>query len=68
MLTLNRCRSGAGAVVSNVEDYTKWLRCLLDEAAPLSKAGHAAVRTPRIVMPGSSKGFDADASYALGCT
>lgn len=41
---------GAGAVVSNVEDYTRWIRMLLREEAPLSKEGHAAIKTPRILM------------------
>ncbi|KAI0174998.1 putative penicillin-binding protein [Pestalotiopsis sp. NC0098] len=60
--------SGAGAVVSNVLDYARWLRCLLDETPPLSKAGHAAVKTPRITPAGGSSaaGFDGPGSYALG--
>lgn len=58
--------SGAGAVISSVLDYTRWLHCLLDEAAPLSKSGHAAVKTPRITPAGGSFGWDAAPSYALG--
>ena len=40
--------SGAGAVISNVLDYAKWLRFLMDKAEPLDEAGHEQLRTPRI--------------------
>ncbi|KAH6647578.1 beta-lactamase/transpeptidase-like protein [Truncatella angustata] len=58
--------SGAGAVVSNVLDYARWVRCLVDEAAPLSRRGHGALRTPRIVPAGGAQGYDGEMSYALG--
>ena len=61
--------SGAGGIASNVLDYARWLRCLLREEAPLSKAGHAALKTPRMVLPPGvgPKGFGAAlSSYALG--
>ncbi|KAK6850794.1 hypothetical protein PG987_000428 [Apiospora arundinis] len=58
--------SGAGAVVSNVLDYAKWIRCLANEAEPLSKAAHTAIKTPRITPMGNSKGWDGPGSYALG--
>jgi CubicO group peptidase (beta-lactamase class C family) len=57
--------SGAGGIVSNVLDYSRWLTCLLSEAGPLSKQGHQAIKTPRMVVPGSGDGFDASLSYAL---
>ncbi|KAK9771568.1 putative Beta-lactamase/transpeptidase-like protein [Seiridium cardinale] len=57
--------SGAGAVVSNVLDYAKWLRCLINGAAPLSKEGHRALKTPRIV-PAGGTGYDREMAYALG--
>ncbi|ORY62645.1 putative penicillin-binding protein [Pseudomassariella vexata] len=57
--------SGAGGVVSNVLDYTKWIRCLLNEATPLSKAGHEAIKTPRMAMSGNGKGYDSPMLYAL---
>jgi CubicO group peptidase (beta-lactamase class C family) len=58
--------SGAGGIVSNVLDYAKWIRCLLSESKPLSKAGHAAIKTPRMVMPDSKREFDRSSTYALG--
>ncbi|KAK8069331.1 hypothetical protein PG994_005947 [Apiospora phragmitis] len=58
--------SGAGAVVSTVLDYAKWIRCLANEAEPLSKAAHAAIKTPRMTPVGTGKGWDGPGSYALG--
>lgn len=58
--------SGAGAIISNVLDYAKWIRCLVDEAAPLSKKGHEAIKTPRMVPAGLGKGFDGVMSYSYG--
>ncbi|KAI0129484.1 beta-lactamase/transpeptidase-like protein [Xylariales sp. AK1849] len=58
--------SGAGGVVSNVLDYAKWIRCLIDEAEPLSKEGHEAIKTPRVIPSGSGKGFDGPMGYAFG--
>lgn len=59
--------SGAGGIVSNVLDYARWVRSLLREEGPIPKAGHIAVKTPRMVMPlESGKGYDAPMSYALG--
>ncbi|KAL8827756.1 MAG: hypothetical protein Q9191_002995 [Dirinaria sp. TL-2023a] len=40
--------SGAGAIISTVVDYAKWLRFNMDKAPPLSELGHEALRTPRI--------------------
>lgn len=59
--------SGAGGIVSNVLDYARWVRSLLREEGPIPKAGHAAVKTPRMVMPlATRKGYDAPMAYALG--
>lgn len=40
---------GAGAVISSVKDYTKWIRCLLNRSAPLSKETHKDIQTPRFI-------------------
>ncbi|CAI6098117.1 unnamed protein product [Clonostachys chloroleuca] len=57
--------SGAGAMLSTVLDYTKWLKCLLHEEAPFSKDTHKDIRTPRIVgaMPNGAKDVN---MYGLG--
>ncbi|KAH7234975.1 beta-lactamase/transpeptidase-like protein [Fusarium redolens] len=51
--------SGAGAIISNVVDYTKWIKCLLRQDAPLSKQVHKDIRRPRIVdNPDPARGTD----------
>ena len=59
--------SGAGAVISNVLDYATWIRCMMTMAPPLSKAGHAAVISPRIhsAIPDLPP-FTGPESYGLG--
>lgn len=37
----------AGAIVSNVLDYTKWVKCLLGQTEPLSASVHKDIRKPR---------------------
>ena len=62
--------AGAGATISTVMDYGIWIRSLINEAAPLSAAGHAALRYPRITRPslfgGSKAGFEDFEMYGLG--
>jgi CubicO group peptidase (beta-lactamase class C family) len=60
--------SGAGSVISNVLDYTKWLKVLLNSSPPLSPAGHAAIKTPRIFVPSSYEPspFSGPFAYTLG--
>ena len=61
--------SGAGAIISNVLDYAKWLQCLMTIGAPLSQTAHDSLRFPRINLPPSAvlhpefRGVD---GYALG--
>ncbi|KAH7184782.1 beta-lactamase/transpeptidase-like protein [Fusarium flagelliforme] len=51
--------SGAGAIISTVTDYMKWIKCLLRKQAPLSKEVHDDIRRPRIVdNPEPSRGMD----------
>ena len=61
--------SGCGATISNVLDYTKWLRCHMTNSAPISPAGHLALHSPRIIsgaiMEGDS-GFRGSDACALG--
>jgi Beta-lactamase len=63
------CVNGAGSVISNVLDYTKWLKALLSMSGPLSKAGHKALRTPRTVILDTDNeptAFTGPQAYALG--
>ncbi|KAJ3532067.1 hypothetical protein NM208_g8602 [Fusarium decemcellulare] len=51
--------SGAGAVISNVIDYTKWIRCLLRKEPPLSSKVHQDIRRPRFIHnPEPAGGLD----------
>ncbi|CAF3557854.1 unnamed protein product [Fusarium graminearum] len=51
--------SGAGAIISSVTDYAKWIRCLLRKDGPLSKAVHKDIRKPRVVdSPEPARGMD----------
>ena len=68
--------SGAGAIISNVLDYAKYLRCMMTMAAPISQAAHDSLRFPRINLPQESLslslpavehvGFRGALGYALG--
>lgn len=44
---LMRGDEGAGAVISNVLDYAKYLRIMMAETGPISKAGHRELKRPR---------------------
>lgn len=61
--------AGAGCVVSNVLDFSLWLRSLLRRAAPLPPALHDQLRFPRIptgpVVPGGAGPAN---MYTLGWT
>jgi CubicO group peptidase (beta-lactamase class C family) len=61
--------SGAGAIISNVIDYTKWLRCMMTKSAPLSQAAHQTLTEPRIEYSQHPNNvFPPPHSYALGWT
>lgn len=62
---------GAGMVISNVVDYTKWIRMLLREDGPLTKQGLKDLKTPRIIMNPSqvvdvNSPLDFPRAYTLG--
>lgn len=56
---------GAGAIISNVVDYAKWIKCLLHEEAPFSKDAHKDIRSPRILESLPRMGRDVSL-YTLG--
>ena len=69
LIKRDRYRSGAGATISNVLDYAKWLRCHMKASFPLSPDGHRALHTSRIVNSAphvDQTGFRGSDSYALG--
>lgn len=58
--------TGAGSIISSARDYTKWLRCLIEEAAPLPEAAHKAFKTPRIFTGDEPGAYDTPLAYAFG--
>ncbi|KAJ4251554.1 hypothetical protein NW762_011544 [Fusarium torreyae] len=51
--------SGAGAIISNVIDYTKWIKCLLGKGALLPDQVHREIRRPRFIHnPDPAHGMD----------
>jgi CubicO group peptidase (beta-lactamase class C family) len=59
---------GAGGVISSVNDYTRWIRFWIDEAAPMSKTAHKAVKAPLMIEGLDAGMFDAPTAYAAGWT
>jgi CubicO group peptidase (beta-lactamase class C family) len=62
------CVSGAGSIISNVLDYTKWLKALLNRSGPISKDGYRALRTARTIAnrDDSPVAFTGNTAYTLG--
>lgn len=59
--------SGAGAMISNVLDYVKWLRCMMTQSSPLSHAAHQTLIEPRIHYQNHpTNPFPEPHAYALG--
>jgi CubicO group peptidase (beta-lactamase class C family) len=57
--------AGAGSVISNVLDYAKWARAIMNKSTPLSKSGFESWLRPRTIMP-SDPPFTGPRLYALG--
>ncbi|KAB8258845.1 beta-lactamase/transpeptidase-like protein [Aspergillus pseudonomiae] len=61
--------SGAGAMISSVVDYARWIRCMMTCSGPLSKNAHAALIQPRtIIAEDPTNMFPGTHLYALGWT
>ncbi|KAI1387779.1 beta-lactamase/transpeptidase-like protein [Hypoxylon trugodes] len=71
--------SGAGGIVSNVQDYTRWIQCLIrgdrtsrnesveNGCEVLPKEAHLELKLPRIVMAHENQlMYDSSLAYALG--
>lgn len=58
--------SGAGAIISNVFDYSKWIHALLERGGPISPEGHASLVSPCMVMSSGGPPFVGPMTYALG--
>ena len=56
---------GAGALLSSVNDYAKWVHMMMYQTAPLSKTIHEQLITPRTIVGRGADGVGTRA-YALG--
>ncbi|KAI4716300.1 DnaJ-domain-containing protein [Aureobasidium sp. EXF-10727] len=57
---------GAAGVISNVNDYSKWVHTLMYEAGPVSKDGHIALKSPLSVQGFGEPPYTGPTWYALG--
>lgn len=57
---------GAGAVLSNVVDYAKYLRVMMAEAGPISRAGHRELKRPRMFTDFEKGMYVGPVTYGLG--
>ncbi|KAE8140448.1 beta-lactamase/transpeptidase-like protein [Aspergillus pseudotamarii] len=61
--------SGAGAMISSVVDYARWIQCMMTCSGPLSENAHAALIQPRtIIAEDPTNLFPGTHLYALGWT
>jgi hypothetical protein len=59
--------SGAGSIASNVLDYSKWIKALINLSGPFSKSGHQAIKAGRIIVPDEEDSpYTGTSSYTLG--
>lgn len=59
--------AGAGLVISCVEDYARWVRCLLQGGeGVMSREVCEELRVPRMLEGGGQRAFDAPTGYACG--
>ena len=57
--------SGAGFIISNVLDYAKWIKALIDQEPPISEAGHRALRKPHMLEE-TELPYTGPMAYTLG--
>ncbi|KAE8377733.1 beta-lactamase/transpeptidase-like protein [Aspergillus bertholletiae] len=61
--------SGAGAMISSVVDYARWIQCMMTRSGPLSENAHGALIQPRtIIAEDPTNLFPGTHLYALGWT
>jgi CubicO group peptidase (beta-lactamase class C family) len=62
----NGVLGGAGAVISSVLDYAKYMRSMMRQSGPLSKAGYDAMLQPRSFCPQMLPQLKKQMLYTLG--
>jgi hypothetical protein len=58
--------SGAGSIISNVLDYSKWLRSLITATGPLSQSQITDLLTPRTLVLEKEPWLQGPKAYTLG--
>ncbi|XWW92420.1 hypothetical protein V2A60_000343 [Cordyceps javanica] len=62
--------AGAGMAISSVQDWSRYLRHMLDESGPISKDGYATIKKPHMVVDEGvdvlDSAFAGQVNYALG--
>lgn len=56
----------AGAIISNVKDYAKWVKCLIEQGAPFSEDTHFDIKKPRTFMAADQYDNLSVMTYSLG--
>lgn len=58
--------AGAGEIHSTVLDIARYLRCMIEQATPISRDGHDELVTPRTINTCTPFPFHSHSLYALG--
>jgi CubicO group peptidase (beta-lactamase class C family) len=65
-LNISNPPDGAGGIISNVVDYSKWVHTLMYEAGPVSKDGHAKIKYPLSLQGLEMAPYTGPSWYGLG--
>jgi CubicO group peptidase (beta-lactamase class C family) len=65
-LNISNPPDGAGGIISNVVDYSKWVHTLMYEAGPVSKDGHAKLKYPLSLQSLELAPYTGPSWYGLG--
>ncbi|KEQ83954.1 beta-lactamase/transpeptidase-like protein [Aureobasidium pullulans EXF-150] len=65
-LDLSNPPNGAGGIISNVVDYSKWIRALMYESGPVSKEGQAIMKYPLSFLGAETSPYAGPGWYGLG--
>ncbi|KAF2148723.1 beta-lactamase/transpeptidase-like protein [Myriangium duriaei CBS 260.36] len=58
--------NGAGGIITNINDYAKWIRALTNAGGPVSNDGHRALRNPNSIAYAEKGLMDGPIWYGLG--
>ena len=65
-LRANHPPNGAGGIISNVIDYSSWVRTLMYESGPVSTEGHAMMKSPLSVESTEELPYAGPVWYGMG--